>query len=72
MLRDCRTFSWHGNPFRVWFVQIGPASVLSRQDATTIFAFGDRFVLPRAARTSNFLILVGWLHIHALLHLDWW
>jgi hypothetical protein len=47
-----------------------PASVLFRQDATIIFAFADRFVLPHAARTSTFLILVGWLRIDALLHLD--
>lgn len=67
---DRHTFSWQGDPFRVWFVQMPPASVLFRQDATFIFAFADRFVLPHAARTSTFLILVGWLHIDALLHLD--
>lgn len=72
MLKDRHTVSWHGDPFRVWFVQMRRPSVLSRQDATIIFAFADRFALPHAARTTTFLIMVGWLHTDALLHLDRW
>lgn len=71
MLRDRHTVSWHGDPFRVWFVQTRWPSVRSRQDATIIFAFADRFVLPHAARTSTFLITAMQLHVDALLHLDW-
>ena len=66
VLWDYHTFSRHGDPFRVWYVQMPLASVLFRQDATKIPAFADRLVLPHAARTTSFLITIVRLHIASM------